>query len=179
MSFVIENGDDMTPRERLWPALKRSFKDSFPVILFLMAFLPRAIHLVARSTVWHIRGIQFMQAVIDGEWSETLLAPHPGVTTMWLAGLTNWLGHVLIPTFDERLLAEKMAYEMIPLAAVIALMVVLAYFLLAKMFDRQMAVVATTLLALDPFHIFISKTLHVDGIASSVLAALFASLSVD
>ena len=36
------------------------------------------------------RSAQFMSAVKQGEFSETLIAHHPGVTTMWLAGLRTF-----------------------------------------------------------------------------------------
>jgi 4-amino-4-deoxy-L-arabinose transferase-like glycosyltransferase len=66
-----------------------------------------------------------------------------------------------------------MTVELIPLVIIIALAIVLAYFLLMRIFDRQVAVVFALLLALDPYHITISKTLHVDG-----LMAVFLLLSV-
>jgi len=121
---------------------------------------------VARSTTWHFRALEFIQAVSKGDWAATLLASHPGVTTMWLAGIANWLGSAFIPGFDRQPLHQQMAVELLPLALVISLAIVLAYFLLSRIFDRHVAAVSTLLLALDPFHIFISKTLHLDALMS-------------
>jgi dolichyl-phosphate-mannose--protein O-mannosyl transferase len=146
--------------------IARGMKISFPLILFLLAFLPRAIYPVARSTLWHPRAHQFIQAVSKRDWGATLLAPHPGVTTMWLAGIANRLGSAFIPDFDQQLLHQQMAVELLPLALVISLAIVLAYFLLSRVFNRQIASVASLLLALDSFHIHISKTLHVDALMS-------------
>ncbi|MEJ2748249.1 MAG: phospholipid carrier-dependent glycosyltransferase, partial [Anaerolineae bacterium] len=139
---------------------------SFPVILFVAAFLPRAIYLVARSVLWHDRAKKFIQAVAVGDWGGTLLAPHPGVTTMWLAGIGHWLGTRFDPELGDRSLVTQMSIELIPLVLVTSLLIVLAYYLLSLVFDRLVAAVAMLLMALDPFHIFISKTLHVDGLAS-------------
>ncbi len=151
---------------RLWSGPAHAAEFFFAVVLFLLAFLPRAIYPVARSTNWHQRASTFVQAVSQRDWAATLLAPHPGVTAMWLAGIANWLGSALIPDFDQQLLHRRMAVELLPLVLIISLAIVLAYFLLTRVFDRQVAVVSTLLLALDPFHISISKTVHVDALMS-------------
>jgi len=82
---------------------------------------------------------------------------------MWLAGIANRLGNVFIPDFNRPPLHQQMAVELLPLALVISLAIVLAYVLLSRIFDRQVGRAASLLLALDPFHIYISKTLHVDA----------------
>jgi hypothetical protein len=158
------NGAEMPRRFRA--VIARGMEISFPLILFLLAFLPRVIYPVARSTLWHPRALQFIQAVSKRDWGATLLASHPGVTTMWLAGIANRLGSAFIPDFDQQLLHQQMAVELLPLTLVISLAIVLAYFLLSRIFNRQVASVASLLLALDPFHIHISKTLHVDALMS-------------
>ncbi len=168
-------GNDTEATQRFKVEIARGTKVAFPVILFLLAFLPRAIHPVTFSTVWHFRAIEFIQAVSRRDWAATLLAPHPGVITMWLAGIANRLGNALIPDFNQQLLHKQMAVELLPLALVISLAIVLAYFLLSRIFDRQIASVASLLLALDPFHIFISQTLHVDALMSvfAMISALW------
>lgn len=153
--------------------LGRLGKISFPILLFLVAFLPRSLYLVARSTIWHIRAGRFVEAILGQDWEATLEAPHPGVTTMWLAGIGREVGGKLFANWPELSLVERMSIELVPLVLVISLGIVLAYFILVRLFNRQIAVVSTLLLALDPFHIYISKTLHVDG-----LMATFIMLSV-
>jgi hypothetical protein len=155
---------------RFWPAIAQAIEFSFPFILFLLAFLPRAIYPVARSTVWYFRTEEFMEAVSKRDWAATMLAPHPGVTTMWLAGIARQLGQAFTD-FDGQMLSRQMAVELLPLALVISLAIVLAYFLLRRIFDRHVASVSALLLALDPFHLSVSKTLHVDALMS-VLAMI-------
>jgi hypothetical protein len=144
--------------------IRRGVKVVFPLLLFVVAFVPRIDYLVARSTIWHVRAGRFIEAVLSGDWESTLLAPHPGVTTMWLAGIANLAGRQIIPDFGGLPLDQRMTVELFPLALVISLAIVLTYFLLARIFGRLPAAVVTLLLALDPFHISISKTLHVDAI---------------
>ena len=175
MHLTMTKTDGRKRPLRLWPAMSRMIENSFPLFLFLLAFLPRAVYPVARSTVWHFRAIEFMEAVSKRDWAATLLAPHPGVTTMWLTGIARQLGKALIPDFDGQLLSRQMAVELLPLVLVTSLAIVLAYFLLRRIFDWQVAGVSTLLLALDPFHIYISKTLHVDALMSvfAMISALW------
>jgi 4-amino-4-deoxy-L-arabinose transferase-like glycosyltransferase len=169
---VISRGD-VQRDTRL--TLVRALEKIFPVFLFLLAFLPRALHLVARSTTWHKRAIVFIQAILNGDWGLTMQAPHPGVATMWLSGIAYQIGKAFDPDYDNLPLQQQMAVELIPLVIVIALAIVLAYFLLARIFDRLVAAVIALLLALDPYHITNSKTLHVDGLMAvfMLLSALF------
>jgi hypothetical protein len=153
-------------REKYWSKFVQILEKSFPLILFLVAFLPRANHLVARSIVWHYRAIEFIEAIMAADFGQTLQAPHPGVITMWLAGLAHWLANTVYSRFDRLPLDQQMTIELIPLAMVISLLIVLAYFQLTRIFDRQVAAIATLLLALDPFNIFISKPLQVDALMS-------------
>ena len=164
--LVTTQDDSPDVPRRFWSAMAALFEICFPLILFLSAFLPRAIYPVARSENWHRRAIQFIEAVSQGDWGATLIAPHPGVTTMWLAGIAHWLGRVFIPDFDRQLMHRQIAVELLPLVLVISLAIVLAYFLLSRIFGRQVAAMSTLLLALDPFHISISKTVHVDALMS-------------
>lgn len=60
------------------------------VCLFLLAFVPRALYPVSRSLQWYFRSSEFIQAILQGDWAGTLLAEHPGVTVMWLAGAALW-----------------------------------------------------------------------------------------
>ena len=66
-----------------------------PILLFLVAFLPRVIYPVSRPMQWYYRAIGFYDALSSGAWPETFQSYHPGVTTMWLAGsglkLFSWL----------------------------------------------------------------------------------------
>jgi hypothetical protein len=165
-SLVTTRVESTEVPRRFWSAIAPVIEISFPLVLFLLAFLPRAIYPVARSENWHRRAIQFIDVVSKGDWSATLIAPHPGVTTMWLAGIAHRLGQVFIPGFNRQLMHQQVAIELLPLVLVISLTIVMAYFLLRRIFDRQVAAVSTLLLALDPFHIFISKTLHVDALMS-------------
>jgi 4-amino-4-deoxy-L-arabinose transferase-like glycosyltransferase len=99
---------------------------------------------------------------------------------MWLSGIAYRIGRAFNPDYNDLPLQQQMTVELIPLVFVIALAIVLAYFLLTRIFDRLVAAVVALLLALDPYHITISKTLHVDGLMAifMLLSALFIFLYI-
>jgi hypothetical protein len=88
---------------------------------------------------------------------------------MWLVGLAQQVASLLDPDFTDRTMNRQVDVELIPIALVIALMIVLSYFLMAQVFDRQVAGVAALLLALDPYHISVSAGVHVDALLSVFL----------
>ncbi|MCA9945579.1 MAG: glycosyltransferase family 39 protein [Anaerolineales bacterium] len=141
----------------------------------MTAFLPRVIYPVARSRVWHDRGILFLDALQSGNLAETIQSAHPGIMTMWLIGAARWVGLTWLPEQYNSNYFSQISLEIVPLTLVISLLIVLAYFLLSKLFNPTAALVATFLLALDPFHISISKTVHVDALMAVFLliSALF------
>ena len=146
----------------------------FPFFLFLLAFIPRVTALVGSATLWHARGRDFIDAFLSGQLAQTYLAPHPGVTTMWLVGLVRWLGLQFNPDYDGTSVSQRLNLEIIPIALVVSLAIVLAFFLLKRIFGFQIAAFSTLLLALDPYHISLSKVIHVDALLSTfmLLAAL-------
>jgi hypothetical protein len=57
-----------------------------PVMLIVLAFLPRALYPVSRAWLWYLRAVHFWDALLAGDWVQTYQQYHPGVTTMWLSG---------------------------------------------------------------------------------------------
>jgi hypothetical protein len=116
-----------------------------------------------------------MEAIKNQDWASTYYSPHPGVTTMWLAGIAQEIARLFDSGFFERDTNQQMAIELFPITFVIAISIVIAYFLLRDVLDWQVAAVVTLLLALDPYHISLSQAIHVDGLVSvfALLSALF------
>jgi hypothetical protein len=80
-----------TARRLSWRRLAQSARSSLPAVLvFVLAFFPRAMGLVGPTSIWQSRYPAFMAAISSRDWGATLLALHPGVTTMWLAALGRW-----------------------------------------------------------------------------------------
>jgi hypothetical protein len=150
-----------------------------PILIFSLAFLPRAIYPVSRSMLWYYRAIRFSDALLARDWAGTHQSYHPGVTTTWLSGigikLFAWqrglssaqlMRHV--PTQPGTVNGAVVA-GVVPLALGIALCVTLSYVLLRRITDGSVALVGGCLLALDPFHLTSSKVLHVDAMLATLM----------
>jgi 4-amino-4-deoxy-L-arabinose transferase-like glycosyltransferase len=163
----------------------RWVKPAMALILFLVAFLPRAIYPVSRPQQWYVRSVQFIHDLTHGAWGEMIYSEHPGVTTMWLSGTALWLAGVAPEQGPEgpfvdpaSLTVRESAIGVFPLALTIAGLVVLMYFLLVRIFDRPAAFSAALFVALDPFFIANSKVLHVDGLLSAFMSTSALALLV-
>ena len=147
--------------------------------LFFLALLPRALHPVSRPLQWYFRAAQFFQAVLHHDWAGTLFSEHPGVTVMWLSGAALWGRYALLsllglhpPTPLETegyAFADRVATGVLPLALLVALGIIWTWFLLRRLFDRRVAWAGALLLALDPFYIANSESLHLDALLSTLM----------
>ncbi len=121
----------------------------------------------------------------------TLRTGHPGVVTMWTgaAGITlQWLTR---PADDARTLLEfvrdlptnpvdrrTIAPLRLPTVIISAFFVAGVYFLLLKLFQPAVALLAGILLALDPFHIALSRVLHHDALSTTFVITSALSLII-
>jgi hypothetical protein len=151
---------------------------AFPAALFIIAFLPRAIQPVSRPLVWYLRSAHFIDAVLAGDWGNTVYSEHPGVALMWpvaiglklywaLSGITP-AAESVPPDFEPihffgPVPVTEIAAALLPLVLLIALSIVGAYFLLRRLFGGTTAAVAGLLLATSPYYLAQSKILHLDA----------------
>jgi hypothetical protein len=168
----------------------------FPALLFFLALVPRLAaigrYVTPDELGWVYRSILFREALLHGNWSETLTAGHPGVITTWLGGLSITLQLLLHPgsasayDFGTKLawlapdnaaafeqLAVFLSGGRIAVAIVTALGLVAMLPLISQIYSRQAAVLACLLMALDPFLIGLSGLFHVDALMTT-----FATLSL-
>ncbi len=166
----------------------------------LAIWLPRGLaldHFVTPDeSYWLARSANFSQALAHGDFAHTYQYFHPGVTTMWLGSLgLLWTDpHYArdttsqVPQPSNRIVPILRARGVEPIdalaagraAVVLATVVILggAYWYAARLFGLASALAGTLLLAFDPFHVGLSRLLHVDGLASSLsLLSLLAMLS--
>jgi 4-amino-4-deoxy-L-arabinose transferase-like glycosyltransferase len=179
----------------LWLGLSKSLvgsTTSAAIALFVIALLPRVFSLGTFITwdepMWVYRSIHFLTALLQGDLRGTFLVGHPGVITMISGSLgiavqrfvlgqgaaeLSWLRALpaLEPTDVEamRRLALFLPAAKLPLAVLHAFCV-LAIFLLAKrLLDSGVAFLAALFVALDPFHIALSRVLHIDAAAANFM----------
>ena len=182
--------------------LGRALRERCVVLaLLILALLPRVVNLDAFITwdepMWTHRSIRFLAALQRMDFDETFLVGHPGVLTMW-SGATGisiqrllgsgsatdfgWLS--ALPTLDPRdtealrKLAPFLPATKLPAAVLHAACIVGIYLLARQLFDARTRLIAALLLALDPFHLALSRVLHIDALAANFMLLSVLSLLV-
>lgn len=114
----------------------------------------------------------------------TLRTGHPGVTTMWTGSfgfLLRWLADgrpgslhdYVVAVSTNPLDAGFIAPERLGTVLLVSLWVVAVYWLVRRLWGGAIALTGTLLIALDPFHIALSRVIHHDA-----LSTVFMTLSV-
>lgn len=153
-------------------------------LLFLAAFLPRVLAAgrgLTTDEAYHwaaYRSSDFLAALLEGRFADTMITGHPGVTTMWLGSLGLLLerglgaaGLLTDPAFPTHL-----ALLRLPVALATALAVVGGALLLRRIVGRGVALVAALLWASDPFLVAHSRLVHLDGLLAMLM--LLATLAL-
>ncbi len=164
--------------------------------LFLAALLPRLAavnrYITPDELAWVYRSVQFRQALLDGQWADTLITGHPGVTTTWLGALgisvqlvispadqfsyewisrLAWLAPDNVPAFSQ--LATFLTAGRLGVILINSLGVAAIFLLARPLLGRRAALLGALLVAWSPFAAGLGGLLHVDG-----LAATFTTLSL-
>jgi hypothetical protein len=149
------------------------------VVVFLLALIPRVIYPVSRPLEWYERSVRFWDALLAGDPAGTYQRYHPGVTTMWVAGLGlrvyaamhGWSGDDLLdpPQSSVDYRPYPVGAGVAALGVTIALCVGLAYVLLLRLWGWRVGFVGGCLLALDPFYLEESKVLHIDAMLATLM----------
>ena len=119
-------------------------------------------HWSSDETLWLHRSAQFLDAIKTGQFDQTYLAHHPGVTTMWLAGVRQILGDGSVWASVKDL---ALARWFIGVGVWIGLVV--AFFLVYRIFAFWPAMAIWAFLALNPFFLAQSRRVHTDALATA------------
>jgi 4-amino-4-deoxy-L-arabinose transferase-like glycosyltransferase len=155
------------PRKRLWILLSY-------LAIGLTALLPRVLNLGLFVTTdeadhWIERSEQFLRALQSGDYVATAIAPHPGVTTMWLGSAGILLRKALVAwsLLQDESFRTSLALMQLPVALTHVVCILLGYYLLRRLLPAGAAALAALLWATDPFLMGYSRVLHVDALAGS------------
>lgn len=137
--------------------------------------------------LWLARSANFYEALTRRDYASTYQAAHPGVTIMWAgaAGLSlvypDYLksdpGQVDTDRFHELMEARGVPVSLLEvlraerLVMVVAQLVVLAlsYFYARRLFGTLPALLGFLFIAFDPFHLGLTRLLHLDGMLANLL----------
>jgi hypothetical protein len=159
--------------------------------MFILALVPRAFDLHRIVTpdepLWLARSANFSTALASGELDATYQYVHPGVTVMWLGtvglriGAPNYArdapgqvrqrGNVIESELRRQGLDPLLVLVRCRqvLAVAIALTIGATCFFAVRLLGTAVGVIGSILLAFDPFHVALSRLLHLDGLFSCLL----------
>lgn len=160
-------------------------------VLLVMTLVPRMVALDRLSTpdepLWLARSANFYQALASGNLDDTYQYVHPGVTVTW-AGTLGYLWKYPDYADDAGKQVENRGSELpeilaahghSPLEMLVALRQVLtvfsalvlgaAFLFGIRLLGRPIAVIGFVFIALDPFHIALTRILHLDGLSTNLL----------
>jgi hypothetical protein len=145
------------------------------LVIFLLAVVPRTIavdrNITADEPLWIERSSHFIHQLAHGHIGSSVETGHPGVTTMWVAGLAQ---HTLPPHADTR---ARFARARVWLAGADALLIVAAAWLAMGLFGVLAGFLTGLVLALDPFLAGHNRVVHLDGfLALFMLLSFLAAL---
>jgi 4-amino-4-deoxy-L-arabinose transferase-like glycosyltransferase len=120
--------------------------------------------------LWIERSASFERAVERGDFAATLRTGHPGVTTMWVAGLAQRT----LP--DDAGLRARYARARLWLAVVDVALILLAWRLARALMSPSAALLGAFFLALDPFLLAHNRVVHLDGLLSLLMLCSFLAL---
>jgi 4-amino-4-deoxy-L-arabinose transferase-like glycosyltransferase len=133
------------------------------VCCFLLANSPRLLSLDAHwssdEARWLRRSAVFMDTVEQGRFSETLIAYHPGVVTMWVAGLRTFFT-------PPRLDALNLALARWFIGIVISVGISIACLLVYRLLGRWVALISFACLAFSPLFLAQTRRVHTDALAT-------------
>jgi hypothetical protein len=158
------------------------------LILVLLVSLFLRVHrldlfLTIDEPLWHDRSIGFSHSLSSGDYAATYRAPHPGVITMWsgvaATRIVEWQSGEQAPFLGEY---EGLGLSPVTVWArrIIALVtwagIVALFFLARRLWGQRMALLATAIIALDPFYLALSRVHHLDGLLATFIILSVVSL---
>ena len=179
----------MNPKPEPRLSLQGGTSHPEPVLLFLLALLPRAVSLqtfvTADEAKWVYRSARFLGAFLRGDFPATAVNLTPAVTTTWLGSIGLWAYHTLrrasLPPLADWLTSLPPFRVELPLLAAVRLPAALfaaaaiagLYLLARRLWGREIALFGAILLAFDPHTVALSRIIGHDA-----PAAFFTALSL-
>lgn len=138
--------------------------------LFLLVGAPRLFTLSAHCSSdemrWLGRSAEFMNAMREGQFEQTLIAYHPGVTTLWLCGIRAFfLGNTAVWGS-----LRDLAFARWFICIAVSTGVVATFFLLHRLLGTwQLATAAWGMVAVNPFLLAQTRRAHTDALATTFI----------
>lgn len=135
----------------------------FIFFLFFFICLPRVLSLDAHwnsdEARWLARSSDFMDAIKTRNFTETLIAYHPGVMTMWIAGIRTFY-------MDFQLDITNLVHARLFIGLVVLIGLIIACLLLNRLFGQSVAITSLVCLAFSPLFLAQTRRVHTDALAT-------------
>lgn len=150
----------------------------FLIFLVLLIFLPRvlslSLHWSSDERLWMGRSRNFVIALEQGKFEDTLTAYHPGVTTTWLGGVSIWIASGKQSVSEWVKSVQFFSHQMLacvrlPIAILSGVLILLIGGLLYRLFGSSLAAVGTVFLVIEPFLLAQTRRVHTDVLTSEFL----------
>ncbi len=137
-------------------------------ILFVLALMPRlygvGLFLTADEKNSIGRSFEFVKAWRHLDINNTFQTTHPGITTLWVGGLSVYAAMPVFKTvFNFGDIYKFIVFARYPMVIINSFLIVVMYLVLRRLFPKKIAFATCAVIALDPFVIGYSKLLHVDA----------------
>ncbi|TSC63094.1 MAG: glycosyltransferase, partial [Parcubacteria group bacterium Gr01-1014_106] len=147
-------------------------------LIFLIALLPRlygiGLFLTADEKNWMGRGVNFVQAVQEFHFNETFQTTHPGIPTLWIAGVSaRGVSRLQDIPFRGEFLHVFTSNTQYVFAVLTSLLIAALFLSLRRLAHPWIARIAACAIALDPFLLGYSKVVHVDALLALCAAVSF------
>jgi len=160
------------------------------IVIILAIWLPRGLALNRFVTpdepLWLYRSANFYFALGQRDFASTFQKEHPGVTIMWAGTLGflirfpeyrgSGLGQIEMDQFHYHMnnLAKVPPIELLTASRMFmvlghTLVLALAYLYARRLIGPFPAFIAFLLIAFDPFHLALTRLLHLDGLLSNLM----------
>lgn len=131
--------------------------------LFFLFSIPRLTYLDAHwnsdESRWLRRSERFMSALKEGDFSRTVITHHPGVMTMWIAGLRT---HFTPPGLN----VENLASARFFIGIFVWIGIGAACLLLYRLFGQWVALASFACFVFSPLFLAQTRRVHTDALAS-------------
>ena len=155
-------------------SLRKKFFIWFLVFICVLAFLSysRFFFLDAQwssdEILWLNRSLGFMDAISQGDFSKTVVAYHPGVTTNWIAGLRILSkGTALnVPNDTQTRVFIHLVRSRWLVGIFVLVGIGIACLLVHQLFGRWIALCSFAFLSYSPFFLAQTRRVHTDALAT-------------
>ena len=141
-------------------------------------------HWLSDEALWLRRSHHFFKSLQNGDLDQTITSPHPGVTTMWLGGISLWLRYkgglaaAVNLTTKPLLSPETLAATRMAVVLTTIVTILIAWYLLLKLLGWWRSSLAILFISVDPFYLALSRMMHTDALAASFTLLAVLSLLV-